>query len=212
VSKKGAIILLAAIVAFLIAEAVVFVVLISRAQITAFLTPPQTPAIDTSGWQTYTSSAFGFSFKYPPSWQKSGDSLTVADPHIFFGNPLNGTTTYRLNVFVYANPNSLSPSDYVSALLASDTAMDAASGAASGTAPMMAPQFSSRFALTVNGLPAYELDDVFEFDHGAEDIYVQDGTSTLLFDFPVADLNPNIVDPTDNNAVVHAIINTLMVK
>ena len=166
-------------------------------------------AVDTSGWKTYTSSVFGFSFDYPPTWKNSGDPLTVVNPHIFFGNPLSGTTTYRLNVFVYNNAGSLSAADYVAAMIASDTAEDIRSGAASGTAPRITPRFTDEFPLAVAGLPAYELYDVFEFDHQGEQVYVQDGAHMILFDFPTAEANPNIADPAANNAVARAIIGTL---
>lgn len=184
----------------------------------AALLPPPSPeematgtpaaAIDTSGWKTYANSASGFSFRYPSGWQRTG-SLTAADPHVSFGNPLSGTTTYRVSVSVYGNPQDLSAADYVSMMLASDTAEDVRSGAASGTAPRVTPQFSRRFALTVAGGPAYELYGVFEFDHQGEQIYIQHGMHMILFDFPVSEANPNIADPVANNILVHAMMDTL---
>ncbi len=168
--------------------------------------------VDTSRWKTYKSSVFGFSFDYPSGWQSSGDPLNVANPHIFFGNPLNGTTTYRLDIFVYEDAGDMSATNYVTAMLASDTAEDIRSGAASGTAPRISPQFSRQFPLMVGGLPAYELYDVFEFDHQSEQIYVQDGTHMILFDFPVAETNPNISEPASNNRVAQAIIGTLRIS
>ncbi len=170
-------------------------------------------SISTSGWKTYTSSVFKFSFAYPPSWRNSGDPLTVVNPHIFFGNPLSGTTTYRLSVFAYYNPQNLSAADYVSAMIASTTAADIRSGAASGTAPRLTPRFSREFAFTTaRGIPAYELYDVFEFDHQSEQVYVQDGSYVILFDFPTADANPNLADPAANNAVAHAIVDSLTLQ
>jgi hypothetical protein len=168
------------------------------------------PAVDTSNWKTYTSAAFGFSFKYPPNWQSSGDQLSVADPHIFFGNPLNGTTTYALKVFIYNNPQDLAPADFVPAMIASDTAADA-SNSAGGPAPQLTPHFSSEYATTVAGYPAYELYGVFEYDQSAEEIYVQQNKQMLVFDFPVADDNPNLANPALNNALVHVILGTLTI-
>jgi hypothetical protein len=168
------------------------------------------PALDMSSWKTYTSTVFGFSFKYPPNWRSSGDPLTVVNPHIFFGNPLNGTTTYTLKVFVYDNPLGLAPADFVRAMIASDTAADA-SNSAGGPAPQLAPQFDQAYTTTVAQYPAYELYNVFEYYENAEQIYVQQGKQMLVFDFPVADENPNIANAALNNAMAHAILGTLTI-
>lgn len=172
------------------------------------------PAFDTSTWKKYSSREFGFSFQYPAAWQKSNDPLTVVNPHIFFGNPLNGTTTYHVSVFVYDNPRNLSAADYVAAMLAADRAQDA-SASAQAPAPQTTPKYSKEFAITVGptstAISAYELYDVFEFDHDGEQVYVQQNKKMLVFDFPVNEANPNIADPAGNNAVAHEILATLSV-
>lgn len=172
--------------------------------------PSTLPTADTSGWNTYTNGHYGFSIKYPAAWQKSNDTMNTTTPYIFFGNPLNGTTTYSLKVFAYYNPSGLRASDYVAKMIADDEAEDA-SNSRSGPSPRLTPQFSSQYPVAVNGYQGYELYSVFEFDHQSEQIYVQDGTEALVFDFPVADANPNIASPAANNVIAREIVNTLVI-
>ena len=165
--------------------------------------------IDTSSWSSYQNAQFGFSLQYPPGWQVFTGGLAANDPFVAVGNPLNGTTTYVMDIFIEQNPQSLSSVDYVHQLLIADRAEDAANAKA-GPAPTVTPQFRSNYLTTVNGTPAYELFDVFEFDHNAEQIYVANGTLALEFDFPVSDANPNIAAPANNNAIAHMIVGTLV--
>jgi hypothetical protein len=166
-------------------------------------------AIDTSAWQTYHNAEFGFSVQYPPNWQIFTSGLSANTPFVAIGNPLNGTTTYTMEIFIEQNPQSLSSAEYVHQVLIADRAQDAAN-ATSEPAPTVTPQFKTSYLTTVNGNDAYELFDVFEFDHNAEQIYVASGVTVLHFDFPVADANPNIASPSNNNAIAHMIIGTLV--
>ncbi len=191
-----------------------------RAGFAAANVPPPAPSadvaaavpMDTAGWSVYAGRAFGFSFEYPPGWQVAPEAMSAANPHVALGNPLGGTATYRMDVWAYGNPGGLSAAGYVAAMIASDTAADVRSGAANGTAPRITPRFSKEFALTVKGIPAYELYDVFEFDHQGEQIYIKDGIHMLVFDFPVSAANPNIADPGANNIVAHAVLDTLRIS
>jgi hypothetical protein len=166
-------------------------------------------AIDTSAWPIYRNAEYGFSLQYPPNWQLFTSGLSAGTPFIALGNPLNGTTTYTMEIFIEPNPQSLSSGEYVHQLLNADRAQDA-TNAKSGPAPTVTPQFKSNYVTTVNGNDAYELFDVFEFDHNAEQIYVANGMTVLLFDFPVADANPNIASPANNNAIAHMILGTFV--
>lgn len=164
---------------------------------------------DTFGWQTYKDASSGFSIQYPPNWQIYTAGLSATTPFIALGNPLNGTTTYVMDVFMEQDPQSLSSGEYVHQLLAADRAQDAAN-AKTGPAPTVSPQFKSGYLTTLNGNDAYELSGVFEFDHDAERVYAANGTTALRFDFPVSDANPNIASPANNNAIAHMIMNTLV--
>lgn len=168
-----------------------------------------TTAVDTSNWQTYHNNEFGFSLQYPQNWQIFTSGLSASTPFVAIGNPLNGTTTYTMEIFIEQNPQSLSSAEYVHQLLSADRAQDVAN-ATSEPAPMVTPQFKSSYLTNVNGVAAYELFDVFEFDHNAEQIYVANGAITLHFDFPVSDANPNIASPANNNAIAHLIVGTLV--
>ncbi len=170
--------------------------------------PNTTTVFDMSAWQTYRNDTYGFSFNYPQNWQIYTNGLLGDTPFVSIGNPLQGTSTYALSVFIHKNPNGLSSGEYVHAFLADERAQDAAN-ALRGPAPMVASQFTKSFITTVSGLPAYELFQVFEFDHNAERIYVAHGDTVLQLDFPVAEANPNLSSPIHNNALAHQIVNTL---
>jgi hypothetical protein len=167
--------------------------------------------VDVSGWQTYESDQYGFELEYPPQWAISTDGLGGATPFVAFGNPLEGTSTYAMQVFIDSNASSSSSGEYAHAVIAAARAADAAAAtAAHGPVPQTAPQFDKAYVLTVGGFSAYELYNVFEFDHNAERIYVAHDSEALQFDFPVAQENPNISLPVANNAVAHQILNTLV--
>jgi hypothetical protein len=93
-------------------------------------------------------------------------------------------------------------------MLAADKAEDAANAKA-GPSPTITPQFKKSYLTTIAGHEAYELSEVFEFDHDAERIYVADGPVILHFDLPSADANPNLSSPANNNGIAHLILNTL---
>lgn len=191
--------LLAIIIAIASVGVFVFIVVIQRLQSLQDEISASTAApVDVSGWQTYSNSQYGFELEYPPQWQLSTDGLANDSPFIAFGNPLDGTSTYDLDVFVENNSSSLSSGEYVHALVAAAKASDTLL------------QFDKSEVLTVGSYPAYELYNVFEFDQGAERIYVAHGDEALRFDFPVAQENPNLSLPIANNAVAHEIVDTLV--
>jgi hypothetical protein len=183
---------------------------------------PATAAIDTSGWLDYHNSQYNFDFEYPPNWQLSTSGLANLAPFVAVGNPLNGTKTYIVEVFIENNTSSLSSGEFVHQMLASDRAEDSANKAATSAggvgSPQLTPQYTGTEILSV-GQPtapgtiapyeAYELEGVYEFDHNADQIYVADGDIILRFDFPVAEENPNISLPVANNALAQGIVGTL---
>jgi hypothetical protein len=165
-------------------------------------------AVDMSGWQTYNNSQYGFSVNYPQSWQLASGDPSGAGPVAQLGNPLEGTSTFALNISIANNSSSLSSGEYVHQFLSDMKAQDS-QNASSGPAPQLAPQFTKSFLTSEGGQEAYELFGVFEYDHSAERIYIAHGTSMLIFDFPVTENNPNIASPLRNNVIAHEIVNTL---
>ncbi len=203
-------VLIAIIIAVASVGCFVFVVVIQRLQsLQTEIAMSNAAPVDVSGWQTYQNGQYGFELEYPPGWEISTDGLANDSPFVAFGNPLMGTETYDMQVFIEENPSSLSSSEYAHAVLAAARAQDAANSA-NDPAPQTAPQFEKPYVLTVGGYPAYELYGVFEFDHNAERIYVAHGGEALQFDFPVAEENPNISLPVANNGIAHEIMNTLV--
>jgi hypothetical protein len=164
--------------------------------------------VHTTGWQTYQNPQYHFSLMYPPGWQLSTDGLRNNTPFVALGNPLTGTKTYVLQIFIEQNANDLDSGDYAHAVLASTNAQSA-QNAAGGSGPQATLQFQKSFLLNVGTYPAYEFSGVFEFDHDAEQIYVAQGSIALHFDFPMAEENPNLSLPVANNNIAHEIVDTL---
>jgi len=165
-----------------------------------------TAPIIPAGWINYQNTDYGFSLSYPASWQFSTSSLQSDVPAILLGNPTEGTTTYTLRVSVAQNNSGFSSAEYVADMLAQTKAEDEANGT---NTPQLSVQFMSSTAFSVDDNDGYELNNVFEFDHNAERIYVAHNDEVFIFDFPVVDTNPNIASPADNNAVAHQIVKTL---
>jgi len=166
--------------------------------------PPIVPA----GWVNYQNSDYGFSLSYPPDWKIFTGQLQNDVPAVLFGNPIEGTTTYTLRVSIAENSNGSSSAEYVADMLARAQAEDLAN-AKNGPAPQISVQFANASGSAMDNDQEYELNNVFEFDHNAEQIYAAHGNEMLIFDFPVADANPNIASSTENNAIAHEIVNTL---
>jgi hypothetical protein len=150
-------------------------------------------AVDTSGWTDYHNAQYNFDFDYPPTWQLSTSGLANTTPFVAVGDPLDGTSTYAVEIFI-ENTSSLSSGEFVHQIFATDR-----------------PHYQGAAILQVgaSSYDAYELESVYEFDHNADQIYVADGTIVLRFDFPVAEENPNISLPVINNGLAYGIVNTL---
>ncbi len=166
-------------------------------------------AVDTSGWKAFTDQRYGVTLKYPANWQVNG--ALGKQTLLRIGHPLSGMAVYMMTVEVKDDPQELSPKAFVAKILADDAAEDVRNGAPTASPPVT-PSFAKEFDLTVGGYPAFELYRVFRFDEHTEQIYVQHGATMLVFEFPVAEANPNLSEPVANSAIAHEIINTLILK
>lgn len=203
-------VLVAIIIAIASVGCFIFVVVVQRLQsLQNEITANKAASVDISGWQMYRNDPYGFELEYPPGWKIFTGGLAGATPFIAIGNPLEGLKIYTMQVFIESNAHSFSSGEYAHAVIAAARAQDAAN-AVSGPAPQIAPRFDTSYVLTVGGYSAYELYNVFEFDHNAERIYVAHGDEVLRFDFPVSQENPNLSLPEANNAIAHEIVNTLV--
>jgi len=206
-------VLVAIIIALASVGVFVFVVVVQRLEsLQTEIAASNAMPVDVSGWQTYQNSQYGFEFEYPPQWQILTGGLAGATPFITLDNPpstQNPTSAYTMQIFIENNTSSLASGEYAHMVIAAAKAVDAANSV-NGPAPQTAPQFQKTIVLNVGAYPAYELYDVFEFDHNAERIYVAHGNEALRFDFPMAQENLNISLPVANNGVAHEIMDTLV--
>jgi hypothetical protein len=159
-----------------------------------------------AGWQNYTNTEYKFSLYYPVDWQINTNQLQNDVPAVLFGNPIEGTSTYTLRVSIEKNDGKLSSAGYVANMLAKLQAEDQANGP---NAPSMSVRFKNASGTPVVENNGYELYNVFEFDHQAEQVYMARGDKVIIFDFPLADANPNLSSPAENNAIVQEILKTV---
>jgi len=159
-----------------------------------------------AGWQNYANSDYGFSLAYPPNWQIFTGLLQNDVPSVVFGNPINGTTTYTLRVTIGKNDLSLSSGEYIEHMLGKFVAQDQLNGT---NTPQLSVLFARANAFAVNENGGFELNNVFEFDHNAEQIYIAHNNKVFVFDFPIADQNPNLSAPAENNIIAHQIVKTV---
>ena len=159
-----------------------------------------------AGWQSYQNADYGFSLAYPADWQVNTSQLQNDVPAVLFGNPIEGTTTYTLRVSMEKNDGKLSSAGYVENMLAKMQIDDQTNGT---NTPSVMVQFEHASGTPIAANDSYELYNVFEFDHQAEQVYVAHDDKILVFDFPLAEANPNIASSTENNAIAHEILATL---
>ena len=153
-------------------------------------------ADETADWKTYANAEYGFEMKYPQDWEVTsndkGNQIT------FSGSRLeNGTFGFSAILFVQSNPKKLSAKDFVAEVIKKNDGL---------SAPKLS--YKTQQEITINGLLAYELGGVFGGDSFEELIYIVKDDYVLTFDFPIAQENPNFVDPIGNNAIVHQMLST----
>jgi len=132
---------------------------------TAAVTPTQPGPDETSGWNTYLNTKYGYEIKYPPTAVVVAASATPAE-----GEPADVTQASRVVIniapdassqvvafpfliTVQPNPEKLSPEQYLQELKAtSERAKEA------GEVPVsLADQILSEESLLVNDIPAYRI-------------------------------------------------------
>jgi hypothetical protein len=185
--------------------AVIVVVLVVWGVVMKWPKAPEKPVIP-AGWQNYANAEYGFSLAYPADWQVNTSQLQNDVPAVLFGNPIEGTTTYTLRVSMEKNDGKLSSAGCVENMLAKMQIDDQTNGT---NTPSVMVQFEHASGTPLAENNGYELYNVFEFDHNAEQVYVAHDDKILVFDFPLAEANPNIASSTENNAIAHEILATL---
>jgi|GEM_PF-1568898 len=152
------------------------------------------------GPKLYKNERYEFQLKYPDKWEVSFFEKNEAGfAWLAFTAP---TGNYIFKIFILDNPEELSSREWVSRLLQDSSEKGARD------VPGFPIIFQAQKELAIAGLPAYELYGVFAYDQSNEEIYLARGSLLYKFEFPVAEENPNLSEPVENNKIVHEMLNT----
>jgi hypothetical protein len=165
-----------------------------------------------NGWIKYQNNDYHFSFYYPSNWNISTTSALGDIPGIIIGNPIEGTSTYTMYISIKHNDNLLNSDAYVMQMLSdikNQDLLDIKNSSNTTPSSELSAQYANASGISLNNNKEYELYNVFEFDHNSEQVFAAHKNIVLLFDFPLDQSNPNISNPSLNNATAHEILNTL---
>ncbi|MEK7540728.1 MAG: hypothetical protein AAB529_00590 [Patescibacteria group bacterium] len=157
----------------------------------------KTPVDETADWQTYSNYDYGFQTKHPADW--SVNILPEVKDRINFIAPAPQTKIFDFEIRVQANPEKLSAKDFVQQMLQKNTLED-----------IGRISYKTSQELTISGFSAYELNEVFVYDQNQEWIYVATNDYIYRFSFPIAEENPNLQDPINNNKISHLMLSTFI--
>ncbi len=150
-------------------------------------------------WKTYRNEKYGFEFKFPSEW-------TVIE-HI--GS--NGLTIFNekeglggFDVEIINNPEMLTAKQYAQSVIKMNHEGVVKTGVGYDLIN------SSNNSTGINGIRAYVIHDVFQFDQSSELIFVTNGEYMFQFSFTVNKPNPNLKEPEKNYKIVNQILNTFI--
>lgn len=150
---------------------------------------------ETANWQTYLNYDYNFQIKYPKDW--SVNILPEVKDRINFIAPALEKKIFDFEIRVQTNPEKLSAKDFVQQMLQKNKLEQV--GRIS---------YKTSRELNVAEFSAYELNEVFVYDQNQTWIYVSTNDYVYRFTFPVAEENPNLQDPINNNKISHLMLST----
>ena len=155
--------------------------------------------IDTSIWQTYRNEEYGFEVRYPSNWELSESELRDV---VNIGNPLHGNRWYAIDIFILPNPENLSADRYAKKI--TGESHDAVVKNGIGVDLSLIKDYP----ISIGQVSGYELYNVFQYDQRSEFIYITNKNYAYQIAFPIAQENPNLSNPVENNLISHQILST----
>lgn len=155
----------------------------------------QEPVDETANWRKHSNYDYGFEIKYPVDWLVN--ILPEVKNRISFIAPAPQPKIFDFEIRIEVNSEKLSAKDFVQKMLEENELEE-----------IGRISYKTSEELTIAGFPAYKLDEVFAYDQNQEWIYLAANDYVYHFAFPVAEENPNLQDPINNNKISHLILST----
>lgn len=149
----------------------------------------------TANWQNYISYDYGFQIKYPNDW-KLNMPPDIKD-RVDFLTPGSQDKIFDFEIRISPNTDKLSAKEYVQKMLEKNKLEQV--GRIS---------YKNSEEAIIAGLAAFQLNEVFAYDQNQEWIYIVNSDYVYRFAFPIAEENPNLQDPINNNKISYQILST----
>jgi hypothetical protein len=158
--------------------------------------------VDTSSWKTYRNEKYGFEFTYPENWQLSVSGLEQTYPYIGLGNPIEGLQWFYVRISILPNPERMNAESFAKNVMKGSHEDFEKSGIGVDLSKV------ENYPVLINDNMGYTFPSVFEYDQRSEHIFFANNTNIYQIVFPIAQENPNLSQPIENNAIVHKILST----
>lgn len=150
---------------------------------------------ETAIWETYTNYDYGFQIKHPKDWR-----INIASgikDRVDFLAPAPETKIFDFEIRVFKNEDKLSAKEYVEKMLEQNK-----------LEKIGRISYKNSEERVFANLPAFLLNEVFAYDQNQAWIYIVNGEYVYRFAFPIAEENPNLQDPVNNNRISYQMLST----